>query len=512
MRRIPALLRLLAVALPPILLTLVGLRGLGEEGHAFLQLARATAVALRGGAPWEEGLATGITSGATLLGALSLMTLPGGDLAVLWITGIVLVALATAATYVLGHRLAPPGGGPAAAILLVACPPVWQAATTLGPGPAGLAAWAGWLALASRPSLRGLAGLALLLLGGLLFLIWPPALLAAFLPLTLELWRQHRAAPAGSPGEVTAQIPLPLLGAPLVMPLVALALHPGLWSAPAGSLLVLLQTSLLADPPSLVVDGVVRTADVRLPWTWGATALLARTPPMLLAGAALSLLFARRRAPGLDARTRALLALSCVFLLVLAPASRRSDPAGLSMLLLLSPPLAALAGAALVHALDTLRLGLPDHLSPRTRLGALFAAAALVLCPTLAQVAAAHPFPGGWLGPLALSPQDDTLVLDDVVPLPILQLPVEDPSLAPMLVASGTQLAAIELERAGWLPLGASAALTTDPFTAASALRTVEPEGLETPPALAAARPATEQWVVRTRWGRPVMVVERLGR
>lgn len=242
-----------------------GLAGLSQRGLEHLEAARQAGRAAREGG-WQR-LVQAAHPGLDLAMGLLIQLVPATNLRAIWLAHLGCALAIVALVWRIARPLAGRAGAASAALLALCVPSV--AAELVAPATTlpVMVMWLGVWALATHPRPRWPHALGLWLLGGLWLLSWSPMLTWCVLLLLATLGA--RARPAPTPGRMgPSSLPVALALAPLLVPLTATLLHPGLWSDPAAGWLALLEAGWLKAAPDQVLAGAWRPGG-RLPWFAG---------------------------------------------------------------------------------------------------------------------------------------------------------------------------------------------------------------------------------------------------
>lgn len=375
-----------ALAGVALMLLLLGWRGLGPRGVALIERARSAATTMtrpRAGGMTELLGEPG--AGLNLLSGAWLRVVPGDHLVALWGLGVVGALASTALVWWIARKLTDRAGGLLACALFWSVPAVLGAATTPGHELLACALMLGTLALGTHEGpWRWRHAAALWLVGGLWLLAWPPMLLWACALLLMTLWTNRQPPAEDARGLIgTSWLPAGLLLAPVVVPIVATLLHPGLLRAPKAGWLRFLEGFARHVPPAPV--GPTH----KLPLWLGFADLAWSLPLTLLVLATGGALWLARHRRG--ARAATLIASPLVFAIA---AGVQGMPwiGAIDTLVMQAAALAILAAAGLRALLLHL---LPEQPTTRQRV-ALIAMCATLLAPGALNTASLYPYTGAY--------------------------------------------------------------------------------------------------------------------
>ncbi|MGM0558849.1 MAG: hypothetical protein ACQEVA_20850 [Myxococcota bacterium] len=382
---------------------ILGWRGVGEAGVAWVELIQIANQAALGDEPWK--LATPHPA-LDLLGIPLLAIGEANRLQVLGWTSAVFAGLTLPAVWMLGHRLGRDWGAISACVLFLGLPVVSGAATTTSPAAIMLCLWAWFFALASKPDLRWPGWLGLGLLAAVLAASWVPFLiwLAAWFMLqiiTSAREDQRGGRESDSPGFIRAStIPLgafiPLLAA-VAAPLLMVALSDG---DLATGMDTWLRQGLLPQAEAVVFAGETFVSS-RPPVFSGFAWWLIQTPAVFVVLALIGIVGGTERGrTWLDEHIPShveqgfalgLVPMTLVFLGLMPWLTRSRAFGGADPVLLAQPIMAALAGAAITWIVAGLVERLKDSLSGKAIAAIAGVLGALAFLPGIYETARLHP-------------------------------------------------------------------------------------------------------------------------
>ena len=264
-----------AISLPGVVLftlvynLLVGLQGITPGGMQQLADARRVGNLLtsaKPGSSWLDTLSSA-SPGVDLIGGLALAISPAWHGRTLWALGLIASSIAVALLWRLLAERAGKTSAATACLLLVANPITTAESMTMTGTWLVIAMWLGTWVLATEQRQTWWKAGALWLVGAIWLLSWPWMLLWC----ALLLWSNARTRPTHDEDELPGMIPsswfsLGLLAAPLLVPLLAMAIHPGFWSNPKEALAAFGAANFLpgargiGGPPAVVCWRVVDLA------------------------------------------------------------------------------------------------------------------------------------------------------------------------------------------------------------------------------------------------------------
>jgi hypothetical protein len=382
---------------------ILGWRGVGEAGVAWVDLIQMANQAALGDEPWK--LSTPHPA-LDLLGIPLLAIGEANRLQVLGWASAVFTALTLPAVWMLGHRLGRDWGAISACVLFLGLPVVSGAATTASPAAIVLCLWAWFFALATRSELRWPGWIGLGALAGLLAASWVPFLiwLAAWFMLqiiTSARDDQRGGRESDSTGFIrVSTIPLgafvPVVAA-VAAPLLIVMLSAG--DVKSG-LDVWLRQGLLTQTEPIVFAGKTFSSS-RPPFIAGFVWWLIQTPAVFVALALIGFVGGTERGRSwLDEYVPShveqgfalgLVPLTLVFLGAIPWLTRSRAFGGVDPILLAQPIMAALAGAALTWIVAGLVERVRDKLSGRTLAAVAGILGAVAFLPGLYETARLHP-------------------------------------------------------------------------------------------------------------------------
>mgnify|MGYP006286186289 CR=1 FL=1 len=395
-----SLLTLLAIVFYTLVL---GWRGVGEAGVAWIDTIRAANQAALSDKPWT--LATP-HPGLDLLGIPLLAIGESSRLAALGWVSAICTGLTVPAVWMLGHRLGREWGAISACVLFLGLPVVTGAATTTSPGAVVLMLWTWFFALSTRAELSWRGWLAVCLLAGVLAVSWAPFLIWLAAWFLLVLVQEGRLAQAegresASPGFVGAStLPVGLVATLLV----GIAAPIGIVMLGAGDLAAgfeaLLRQGLLTQTETVLFAGESFSKS-RPPLVAGVSWWLIQSPSIFVVLAAFGFVGGTERGRAwLDEHVPShveqgfalgLIPLVLAFLWLIPWLTRARAFGGVDPVLLGQPIMAALAGAAITWMVAGLVERLRDSLSGRILAAIAGVMGAVAFAPGLVESARLHP-------------------------------------------------------------------------------------------------------------------------
>lgn len=370
---------------------LVGLQGLHPRAFEHVQAARRVGNLLtsaKPGSSWSDALSSA-SPGLDLVGGLAIAILPGWHVRTLWGLGLVSMLVATALLWRLLRDRVGAASAAMASVLLVANPVTTaELMVPSGTWPTIALFLAVWV-LALEKKQPWWKGTLLWVLGAIWMLSWPWMLLWC----ALLLWSnaRRRAVEGSAGGELPGMIPpshfsLGLLLAPLVVPALALAMHPGFWSDPKQGLLAFGAAAFLPNADGMGMAKAFYPAG-RLPFVSGAWWLLQHVPIALL-GLGVFGAFGEQKTP---------MARESLVLLALIPWMIPGGHLGaIDSTAIAMVPLSILAAPILIGVARQAW----ERFEPRQVFMALAAGNLVLLAPLIFSLATYFPYVGTWRGAL----------------------------------------------------------------------------------------------------------------
>lgn len=292
---------------------------------------------------WRDALSRAHV-GYDLLAGAALRLLPGWHASVVWGLGAVSALTCVGLLYSITRREHGRSAAMLAGLLFCIHPLTAAHITTLSPTLPALALLLGTWALITRDGARWRHALGLWSVGALLLLTWSPMLGWAALALVIMQRRTATSSPATLPGTIApARLSAPLLLSVVMVPVVATALHPGLWRAPLDGWWEMLRHGwLLSTAFAPPIEQGPRMA----PWA-GVTLAWAYHPAVLLGAAAVGVVtWWRRAGRGADF---AMACMTALFLLALPWMLPYGDYGAVSTLTMLTAPLSIFAAVGIMQ-------------------------------------------------------------------------------------------------------------------------------------------------------------------
>ena len=370
---------------------LTGLQGLHPRAFDHVQNARRVGNLLtsaKPGSSWGDALESA-SPGLDLLGGLALAILPGWHVRTLWGLGLLAMLVSVALLWRLMRDRAGRASAAMACVLLVANPVTTaEAMVPSGTWPA-IALFLGVWVLALEERQTWWKAAALVVTGALWLLSWPWMLLWC----ALLLWNnaRRRAIPESAGSELPGMIPPSrfspgLLLAPLLVPLLAIAIHPGFWSDPKQGLLAFGTASFLQSAGGQGLAGAFYPAG-RLPLIAGAWWLFQHAHTAALFAA----LIGAFRTPKIPMARESILLLLLIPWMIPGGHIGAIDSTALAMV-----PISILAAPVLVGFARQAW----EKLSQRQAILAITAGVFAIVAPIAFSLATYFPYTGAWRGTL----------------------------------------------------------------------------------------------------------------